>query len=82
MKGELSVYPNPANDFIAVQMKSVHQNDMTIHVFDAKGSDVSSFTIKQGSTIGYIDVKRFADGIYYLRADGEVGLTRKIVIQQ
>jgi len=78
--GQLSVYPNPANDFIAVQVKSVLKADMVVRVYDSKGAEVSSFPIKQGSTIGYIDVKALKNGVYFLRSDSDKAFNQKIVI--
>ncbi len=58
------VYPNPANDFISVDLKS---NDNTICIYNTLGQEV----YKQesvGSSVN-IDISAFSEGVYLIKAN-------------
>jgi hypothetical protein len=64
---DIIVFPNPANDFIAIQFNGLVQSD--IH--------------KQGSTISYIDARTLYTGEYFLYIPNGGGTTiKKIVIKR
>ncbi len=64
---EVSVYPNPSNDLLIIQLNGLNKTNSTIELTDMNGRLVSKQTILQGSTIGYLDVSTVYKGNYLLR---------------
>ncbi len=80
---DFNVFPNPAQDFIAVQAMGLVKNTIQLELVSMKGDVVRISTISQGTTIWYIDTKTLYDGKYVLRMiDGEQVSTKKIVLQK
>jgi len=80
---EMNVYPNPANDFVAVQINGINKENLNVELFDATGKLVQKSIIYQGKTIAYFDTQTLYSGIYFVKIAGSEGLaTRKIVIQK
>jgi len=78
-----SVFPNPAQNFIAIQAGGLVKSNINIDLIDMEGSVVRSSQIKQGSTIWYIDTQTLYNGTYVLRINsGTAVTTQKVVIQK
>ncbi len=78
---KLNVFPNPANDFIAVQIIGLNQENLNIELFDATGKLVQKSTINAGATNTYFDTKTLYAGNYLVRATGAtVSTTNKVVV--
>jgi hypothetical protein len=76
-KYEVKIYPNPASDYVTIEMKS---QCLIISVYDVMGSKVAEIPVKDQSEI-HLNVSHFAPGIYSLRfntANGEC-FSRKFV---
>ena len=70
---KLSVYPNPSNDVLMVQINSLLTKDLGISLWDSQGKKIAEKTIFQGSTIAYFDVSTLYKGIYFLKtSSGQV----------
>ncbi len=77
----LGVYPNPASDYIAVQVGGLVTSDITVKLFDMTGRMVQSSLIPQGSSITYLDTRTIYDGQYILQiANGENLKTQRVII--
>jgi hypothetical protein len=75
-------YPNPANDLLAIQWKSVNKQNSTIELFDIQGKLIQTTTLYQGSSVAYFDTRSLYDGEYIVRmAIGDQFITKKIIIQ-
>jgi hypothetical protein len=61
---DISLFPNPASDLIAVQLQTVMHNPVEVKLMDMTGRCLNNTTIYPGSTIGYIDVRRLYNGNY------------------
>lgn len=80
---EVNVYPNPANDFVAVQINGINKENLNVELFDATGKLVQKSIIYQGKTTAYFDTQILYSGIYFVKIAGSEGVaTRKIVIQK
>jgi hypothetical protein len=80
---EVSVYPNPASDLVAVQINGINKENLNVELFDATGKLVQKSNIYQGKTIAYFDTQALYSGIYFVKIIGSEGVaTRKIVIQK
>jgi hypothetical protein len=62
-----NVFPNPSNDLLIIQLNGLNKSDAQIELVDLNGRVVSTQTILQGSTVGYIDVSTIYKGNYLLR---------------
>lgn len=78
---DINVFPNPANDLIAVQVGGLVKDDITIRLFDMTGKLISSSVIYPGSTIAYIDTRTLYDGQYIVQLSNSENVhTTKVVI--
>jgi hypothetical protein len=66
---KISVYPNPSNDVLMVQVNSLLAKDLEISLIDISGKLIDKKTIFQGSTIAYFDVSTLYKGIYFLKTN-------------
>ena len=64
---EFSVFPNPANDLLIIQINGLNEVDLNVELYDLSGKSVAKNKILQGSTISYFDVSTIYSGIYFLR---------------
>ena len=79
----LIVFPNPANEFIALQADGLVKNTLRIDLYDMTGKHIISQEILPGSTINYLDVRTLYSGEYIVKiSDGKNESTTKVVIQR
>ncbi len=79
----LSIYPNPASDFAAIQLEEIVHGDVLVELLDAKGALVRSTVLYQGSTLCYFDLRTLYSGSYIVRlSDKSRSVSRTIVVQQ
>lgn len=79
-KSKITVYPNPAVDFIAIQSEMV-EKDLTVELIDELGKVVKSSKILQGSTLCIIETDAIYNGIYFVRlTNGKDSKNFKIII--
>ncbi len=77
----ISIFPNPATDLIAIQIAGLVDEDLEVELLDLSGKVVSISKINKGSTIAYFDVQTVYDGIYLIKiSNGELSVTEKVVI--
>jgi hypothetical protein len=78
----LLTYPNPANDLLAIQWKSVNKQNSIIELFDIQGKLIQTTTMNQGSSVAYFDTRSLYNGEYIVRMSmGNKILSKNIVIQ-
>jgi hypothetical protein len=78
----LLTYPNPADDLLAIQWKSVNKQNSIIELFDIQGKLIQTTTMNQGSSVAYFDTRSLYDGEYFVRmALGNQFITKNIIIQ-
>ncbi len=75
-----SVYPNPSNDIIMVQINDLTNQSFTVELYDAFGKLIQSQMLVQGSTIAYFNADTLYKGLYQVKIKGQA-MTKKIVIQ-
>ncbi len=77
----LNVYPNPAVEFVAVQLSNLSKKNVNVELYDMLGKLIQTTTIYQGSTIAYFDTRALYQGQYLVKviAD-EKNITKKITI--
>lgn len=79
---EINVFPNPAEDLVAIQLPMVQQDNYHIQVYDLQGKQVYETWLWQGSTIAYIDTKTLYDGHYLVHISiGNAVISKKLSVQ-
>lgn len=63
----VNIYPNPANEYLFVQVGSIVEADASIALYDINGRLLQKSTIVQGSTIGHLDTRTYYEGHYILK---------------
>ena len=79
----LSIFPNPASDLIAIQIQELVKDDLRVSLLDLSGRVVKKATIKKGSTIAYFDVQTVYEGTYIVQiqnGSSHNSIRQKIVI--
>lgn len=81
---KLSIYPNPASDFIAVQSVGILRNNLELRLYDISGKLMQTTDIQPGSTISYFDCRTLYNGVYLVAVvnGGKVEATEKVVVQR
>ncbi len=79
----ISIFPNPSADLIAIQMGNLVKEDYTLDLFDIAGKLIQSTKINKGSTIAYFDTQALYAGTYLIKiSNGTVQTTKKVVVQK
>lgn len=77
----ISVFPNPSSEFIAVQILGLVKNTVSINLFDLKGNLLRTSYILPGRTMNYMDTQTLYNGEYIIVIkDGFNTTTKKIMI--
>jgi len=76
-----TVFPNPGNEFIAVQMDGLNRDKIELELMVPNGKILQHSTIEPGSSVAWFDVRTFYSGTYVVRAvSGESVSSRKVVL--
>ena len=79
----LSIFPNPASDLIAIQIQELVKDDLRVSLLHLSGRVVKKATINKGSTIAYFDVQTVYEGTYIVQiqnGSSHNSIRQKIVI--
>lgn len=78
----VSVFPNPAKDFLKVELKNVNSNNAQFELIDMLGNRVFSKNI-EGQRNFELDLSNVARGIYFyaLKQDNITIATKKLVVR-
>ncbi|MDG1013799.1 MAG: YHYH protein [Flavobacteriaceae bacterium] len=78
----LVIYPNPSQDFIAIQ-SNLLENNLKLELINEIGQLVLESTILQGSTLSIIETYTLYNGIYFLKVSYNKNTkTYKIIINK
>lgn len=78
---EVSIYPNPAAEFFAVQFKGLNREEIQMELLDTQGKVVQRAELHPGMTLVYFDTSILYSDLYLLRMSGKFGsITRKILV--
>ncbi len=79
----ISIFPNPATDLIAIQINTLVREDFNIELLDITGKSVSQSKIEKGSTIAYFDVQTLYNGVYLIKiSNGRHSMVHKVMISR
>jgi hypothetical protein len=80
---KVTMFPNPANDLLALQYNGLLRETIKVQMFDLSGKLVKETAINQGSTISYIDVSTFYNGMYLVHlSNSEFTSVQKVLIKR
>ncbi len=80
---KVNIFPNPSNDFIAIQLMGLNKESLSVELFDAAGKLVQKSSINAGATNTYLDTKTLYAGNYFVKISGAtVTTTKKVVISK
>jgi hypothetical protein len=61
---QVNIFPNPADDFFAVQVEGLLRERVQVYLLDASGKVIQQAQIMPGSTICYFETATLYDGVY------------------
>ncbi len=64
---ELSIYPNPASEFISIQSKTVEPFNRSVELINEIGQVVTKGSILQGSTLCILETDALYNGVYMVK---------------
>lgn len=81
---DITITPNPASDFIAVQVnKGLIQTDLDIVLLDNAGRKIKTNKLYRGSTISFIDTQTLYNGMYFVVvSSGNTKISKKVIINK
>ncbi|WP_309641576.1 YHYH protein [Flavobacterium sp.] len=81
-KSKVTIYPNPASDFIAIQTPMV-EKDLNVQLIDELGKVVKTSKILQGSTLSILETDTVYNGVYFVKvSDGPSSKSFKVIINK
>lgn len=60
----VSIFPNPSSDFMAVQLQGLLTEKVDVKLFDQSGKMLKETSIQPGSTLCYLDTQTLYSGTY------------------
>lgn len=76
----VGIFPNPANDLIAVQIDGLNKENLAVELYDVNGKLVQKTTLNQGASITYFNTQTLYSGTYSVRIIGANGIVNKKVV--
>ncbi len=80
---DVRVFPNPAGEFLAVQVAGLLKAETRVSLYDLSGRFVQQALVQPGSTICYLDTRTLYAGTYVVSVTvgGQVISTKKVVVE-
>ncbi len=77
-----TVFPNPTNDIIVVQIKDLVKENYNVGLYDITGKLIDQTILYQGSTVVYFDTKTLYAGEYFITLSNQSGakISKKVII--
>jgi alpha-tubulin suppressor-like RCC1 family protein len=82
-KNTMCIYPNPASEYIAVDLRQYEGKPVTIYLYDGLGKMVKKTVIEKPSAVPqHLDIQGFKTGSYLVRiqAEGKRDVVRQVAI--
>jgi hypothetical protein len=78
---DITLFPNPASDLIAIQINGLVKEDIDIQLLDMSGKLIRTAKVEAGSTVAYFDVETVYQGVYLVQfSNGTQSISKKVVI--
>ncbi len=79
-KLDITLFPNPTSDLIAIQSNNIIDENIVIELFDINGKFIQKTDLFQGSTIAFFDTKTLYSGEYIIKFTKSYEVISKRVI--
>jgi len=80
-ESDISVFPNPTNDLVAIQVNDIIRENMDVALYDITGKLIQKTILYQGSTIAYFDTQTIYNGNYIIKVSGNnSNIIKKITV--
>ena len=66
----LKIYPNPADEFISIQIDEFLNDDLNVEILDVSGKVAKTERMKENTQYLKIDSQNFTQGVYFIRLTG------------
>lgn len=78
----IKLYPNPANDFIYIELSQTSYQNMSIEIINMHGIRVlkKNIQVSEPNHIEKINLRPFSNGIYLIRILNNIGIAHKKII--
>lgn len=79
----ISIFPNPANDIVAIQMNELNRENINIELHDLTGRLIQKSILYQGSSIAYFDIRTLYSGEYLIKiSNGIETINKKLLVNK
>ena len=83
LDAEVSVFPNPASDFVLVKVETAQTADFLLLVNDAQGRLVERIVFEKTNSVNTsVDLKELPTGVYTLTVSTSEGVTSQKIVKQ
>jgi len=80
---QITIYPNPATDFVAIQLNGLQMSTTDVRMYDLSGRLVMMNQIHPGSTLTYLDTRLLYPGDYILTiGSGTESISQKVQVHR
>ncbi|NOT36616.1 MAG: YHYH protein [Saprospiraceae bacterium] len=80
---EINIFPNPSEEFIAVQINGLNKENLKIEMFNFEGKLIQTASLNAGATLSYLDIRTVYAGSYLVKISGaKTSSNHKIVISK
>lgn len=77
---KVTVFPNPANELLAIQVEGTLRADLDIKMYDIAGKLIKDTRLNQGSTIAHLDLQTVYEGNYVVQISNGTDVVSKHVV--
>lgn len=83
LEQDVTIFPNPANDLIAIQLNHITRENVEVRLCNITGQVISKTILYQGSTIVFFDTRTVYEGTYFVHfSDSHSSFTKKVAISK
>ena len=76
-----SVYPNPTNDFVTIELKNIVVDKITISLTDLSGRKIKQWNLMNAKSEKQLSLNEVASGCYFINVNYENNLLTKKIIK-
>ena len=81
LKGDITVFPNPANEVVAIQIPGMAASNYEVTIYNITGEALMKTYLYQGSTMAHFDTRKLNNGEYVLKiSDGKNYQTQQLIV--
>jgi len=80
---KLSIYPNPAKDYINIRYSLIHSDEGDLNILDSIGSKILKKKITKGEDFFHLETRTFSPGVYLciIKGDKDDAISSKFIVK-